>query len=213
MDKQPWKLRLISDILDLPNLSTDYFPLQALITVKKRIAQIEEVGALILYGSVVRGEASPKSDIDILIVPLSSQYPESLKPTLQTLFNEIENEFNLKICFSFLIYKGDEDSYFLWETLKDGCVLFCRPEAVVQSIENINPYALISYNYKGLSAALKKRVHRFLYESKHGMLIDKANKMGYIAPSVLLLPISKSELITDFFDSCGINYSLQKIWR
>ena len=94
MGKDTWKLKRINEILDLPNLSSQYFPTIALITLKERIAEIDEIGALILYGSIVRGEASPKSDIDIMIIPMKEEGKKSLIKQLQRLFTQIESEFN-----------------------------------------------------------------------------------------------------------------------
>ena len=84
---------------------------------------------------------------------------------------------------------------------------------VNQSIHGIKPHALISYSYSGLNNNDKKKVQRFIFESKKGLQIDKDNKMVYISPGVLLLELEKSKIVTKFFDEIHLKYSLMKIWR
>lgn len=212
MDKNRWKIRRISEILGTPRLDTKYLPPHVIISLKERIAKVEEVGALILYGSIVRGEASPKSDIDILIVPVKKEETETLKVQLMEILKGIEEEYKLENSFSLMIYTGEEDSYFLWEMIKDGVVLYSKPEMAIHSVQDIMPYALISYTYRGLKENDKKRIQRFLFESKKGASIDRNNKMEYIAPGVILLPLGKSKRVTQFFDASHLTYSLIKLW-
>lgn len=208
-----WKTRRITEILGMPKLNTEFLQPNVIISLKERIAKVEAVGALILYGSIVRGEATSKSDIDIMIVPLKKEYTKKLKKQIMNILKEIENEYQLGVNFSPIIYTGKEDPYFVWETVKDGVVVFIKPEMAIHSITNVKPYALISYSYSGLKENVKKKVQRFLFESKKGVQIDKGNRMEYLAPGVIVLPLEKSKLVTDFFDEMHLNYSLMKIWR
>jgi len=203
----------VSEILGIPQLNAEYLPPHVIISLKERIAAIEDVGAAVLYGSIVRGEASPKSDIDILIVPLTKKNEKKLKKQVMRILHKIEDEFKLGVSFSLMIYTGKEDPYFIWEAIKDGVVIFIRPEMVFDSNQNIKPYALISYSYVGLKNSDTKRVQRFLFESRNGMQIDRKNKMEYIAPGVILIPLEKSKSITKYFDDMHLNYLLLKIWR
>jgi len=208
-----WKTRRISEILGIPNLNTEYLQPHVIISIKERIAKVKNIGAVILFGSVVRGEASPKSDIDIMVVPLKQEKIKALKIQVMKLLKKIEGEYKLKASFSLIIYTTNEDPYFIWETISDGIVLYIKPEIVIQSIQSAKPYALISYSYSGLENSYKKRVQRYIFESKNGLQIDRANKMEYIAPGVLLLPLEKSKSIIKFFDELHLKYSLIKVWR
>jgi predicted nucleotidyltransferase len=208
-----WKTRRISEILGIPKLNSEYLPLHVIISIKERIAQIENIGAVILFGSVVRGEASPRSDIDIMIVPLKQEKIKALKVQIMKLLKEIEDEHKLEASFSLLIYTGNEDPYFIWETISDGIVLYIKPEIVIQSIQSVKPYALISYSYSGLKENDKKRAQRYIFESKKGLQIDRDNKLEYIAPGVILLPLENSKSIIRFFDELHLRYSLIKVWR
>ena len=208
-----WKTRQIAEILGLPNLDTMYLPVHAVIALKDRLAKIKDIGAVILFGSIVRGEGSPKSDIDIMVVPAKAEKTMNLEGTVANILKEIETEYKLPVSFSMLIYTGLEDPYFLWETVKDGVVLYIKPKLAIQTPQTVKPYALISYSYTGLTENEKKRLSRFLFEAKSGLKVDKSNKLEYIAPGVILLTPERSELVVEFFNELGLRYSLIKIWR
>jgi len=208
-----WKTKRITEILGMPKLNTEYLQPHVIISLKERMVKINDVGALILYGSIVRGEASPNSDIDVMVVPLKKKNVKNLKKRVSKILKEIEDEYRLKVSFSLMIPTGREDPYFMWEALKDGVVVFIRPELAFDSIGNVKPYALISYSYLGLKENNKKKVQRFLFESKKGIQIDKSNKMEYIGSGVILLSLKRSKKATEFFDQMHLQYSLMKIWR
>jgi predicted nucleotidyltransferase len=203
----------VKDILGMPELDERYLPPEVVVALKERAERIRGLGALILFGSVARGEASRKSDIDLLMVPLDGSVSNDVKKELLKLLHGLEDEFRLKINFSLLVYDGTEDQFFLWETLKDGDVVFSRPEMVLPSVSNPKPHALISYRLNGQNNTEKKRIQRFLYESKNGMAIDMNNKMEYVAPGVIVVDLERSKRIVEYFDDIGLDYSLMKIWR
>lgn len=207
-----WKTRQIAEILGLPKLDTKYLPIHILIALKDQLAKITGIGAVILFGSIVRGEASPKSDIDIMVIPAQLDQIKTLKERVGKILNYIEVEYKLAASFSLIIYTGQEDPYFLWETVKDGAVIYITPELVTQAPQSIKPYAVISYSYLGLSENEKKRVSRFIFESKSGLQLDRSNRMEYIAPGVLLLTLERSKMVTDFFDDLNVKYSMIKVW-
>ena len=182
---------MINEILGLPEVNSKLLPPHVLVAVKEQLSKIPECGAVIIYGSMIRGDASVKSDIDILLVPVSQKDRNLLRKRSSKILSDIESEFKLKNTFSINIYKGSEDSYFLWEAAKDGAVL---------------------YTFMGLSDKIKKRIQRFLFESKTGIEIDKQNRMEYIAPGVILISIDRSKKTIELFDESGIEYSLVKVW-
>ena len=203
---------MINEILGLPEVNSKLLPPHVLVAVKEQLSKIPECGAVIIYGSMIRGDASVKSDIDILLVPVSQKDRNLLRKRSSKILSDIESEFKLKNTFSINIYKGSEDSYFLWEAAKDGAVLYSKPEMILNDPEAIKPYALISYTFMGLSDKIKKRIQRFLFESKTGIEIDKQNRMEYIAPGVILISIDRSKKTIELFDESGIEYSLVKVW-
>jgi len=212
MVRSDWKTMKVSEILGVPNLDTGYLPPHVLVELRERISGVEGVGGVVLYGSIIRGEASPKSDIDVMIFPIKQEDLGDMKSVLAGIFRELEKKYSLRVSFSQSIYTGKEDTYFLWELARDGVVIYCRPEMLVQPAGNARPCALLSYSYSGLDARTKQMMHRMLFDSKSGLKIDRGNKMEYIAPGVILLPVEKEKMALDFFERYGVKYGLTKIW-
>lgn len=207
-----WRLMKISEIIGIPNLNVDYVKPQVFLSLKERIRSVENLGALILYGSMVRGDISSKSDIDLMAIPEKNDNIHELRDQLALILRDIENEFDLEQSFSLNVYDGKEDTYFLWELVNDGVVLFCKPGMLMQSFDGLKPYALLSYSFSGVVNKVKKKALRYLYESENGLKINKSNKMEYIGPGVLKLSLEKAEKVTTLFNELKVDYSLIKIW-
>ena len=79
MEQNNWKVMQISTILGLPNLDSRLFPPHVIVTLKERFLEVADIGAVILFGSIVRGDASSKSDIDIMIVPMKDADTQIMK--------------------------------------------------------------------------------------------------------------------------------------
>jgi predicted nucleotidyltransferase len=212
MDQGPWKIKKLAEVLGISHLDTRYVHPNLVIDLRDEMFKFEDVKALILYGSVVRGDASEKSDIDLLAVFASPEGKEGLLTRMNAVLRILETRYHLKISFSLKLFTGDEDNYFLWEVASDGVVVFCRPEAVMENRKGLKPYALISYSLTGLDGSAKKKVLRHLFSSKSGSRIDMSNKMEYIAQSVLMLSVERSKEVVEFFEAQGVDYSLRKVW-
>jgi len=212
MVRDDWRLMKISEIIGIPNLNVDYIKPQVFLSLKERIRSVENLGALILYGSMVHGDVSSKSDIDLMAIPEKNNNILELREQLALILRDIENVFDLELSFSLNVYDGKEDTYFLWELVNDGVVLFCKPGMLIHSFDGLKPYALLSYSFTGVVKKDKKKALRYLYESENGMKINKGNKMEYIGLGVIKLSLEKSKKVTALFDELRVEYSLIKIW-
>ena len=207
-----WKMMKISEILGMPQLNTEYLPPHVIIDLKAICKDTENIGGLIIYGSLVRGDASSKSDIDIMVVPAKNKDTERLRTQLTQIFRDLEKKHNLKVSFSPQISDGKEDPYFLWEAAKDGVVIYCKPEMLMKTADSLQPYALVSYTYAGANQKNKQKIYRYIFKDKNGLQINKNNKTEYVAPGVLRLTTDKAKQATETFDKMGIRYTLLKIW-
>ena len=139
MEQIDWKTTQLNAILGMPNLDSKFLPPHVIVTLKSKLSEIPGIGAVILYGSIIRGDASSKSDIDIMIIPMKDAEVTGLNNKVTDILRKIEMEYDLQVSFSLLIYTGEEDSYFLWEVANDGGVLFIRPEMIVAPTSNLSP--------------------------------------------------------------------------
>lgn len=213
MDKRNWRVNKINEILGLPELNPGVLPLHVIVELRERLSAIDEVGAVILYGSLVRGEATSTSDLDIMVVPTRSGITEKTRKKVQRVLSAIETEFKLKNPFSLNIFTGKEDSHFLWEVVNDGVVLLSKVEMAINDLKNTKPYALISYSFNKLDEKSKKYIQRYLFESKKGVQIDRRNRQEYVSRGVILVSVERAKKVTKLFDEIGVEYSLIKIWR
>jgi predicted nucleotidyltransferase len=88
----------------------------------------DQVDAIVLYGSVARGEARRDSDIDILVV---SPDPPSIREALSEIRSDFAYEQDYAFFVSLLHYSREElchlqqmRSPFLREITKDGMILY-----------------------------------------------------------------------------------------
>jgi len=138
---------------------------------------------------------------------------------------KIESKYNLKNPFSFVFFnKGESiDSDFLWEVVKDGTTLYCKPELILGKKEFLKPEALISYNYGKIPQKDKMYVKRQLYgykvkkkhnnkeyiSEKEGIVNKYGKKMGR---ATFIIEAKKTDEILKLFDEKRVKYNLTKIW-
>lgn len=207
-----WKIMQIKRILGKPEFDTGLLPPLALMELEEAASNITGLGALILFGSIVRGEASRKSDIDLLMITMDHFDADKIRKELLMITRKIEHKNDLDVSFSIIDSDSVDDPYFSWELARDGMLIFCRPELVLRSKGGLSAYSLISYSYSGLKEKDKKAARRFIYESRNGLRVDKKNRLEFIAPGVILLPVDKGVVAEKKFKELGMKYGLLKIW-
>ncbi len=188
------------------------------------IAQASEIPNLvcaILFGSVVTGDISKKSDIDILLLFDCAHNPElgeEMKIAIQ-IAGEICAKHNLAHTFSFVIQNKRKmteiDTDFLWKVCQEGIIIWGLPEIVLarKPNPNLTPLSLISYSVSELPNKNKRAVFRALYgngKNKKG-LIDKKNER--LGRGTLIIGSDKFDDIKSIFDRFGVKiFSVKKLW-
>lgn len=194
----------------------------------QNLKEIQGIEAVILFGSAVKGEMHKKSDIDIfLMFNLPNKNPEIGEEGLeaQRIAIKIENKYKLQNPFSFVFFNRGEsiDSDFLWEVVKDGITLYCKPELILGQKEFLKPAALISYTYGNIPQKNKMYVKRQLYgykvKKKHknkeytsereGIVSKYGKKLGR---ATFIVEAKKTDEILKLFEEKGVKYNLTKIW-
>lgn len=192
------------------------------------LKEIQNLEAVFLFGSAVKGELHKKSDIDIFLMfnsPDRNPEIEEEGKKAQKIAFKIENKYNLKNPFSFVFFnKGESiDSDFLWEVVKDGITLYCKPEIIVGQEEFLKPAALISYTYGEIPQKDKMFVKRQLYgykvkkkyknkeyiNEREGIVSKYGKKSGR---ATFIIEAKKTDEILELFDERKVKYSLTKIW-
>lgn len=203
----------------------EIFP--AVFEFSKKIREIDTLMAVVLYGSAVKGDMHKKSDIDLFLLFNAKHDPEKGEEAelVHKIAGEVEKKYKLKNPFSFVFLNYDEkiDTDFLWETAKDGTIIYAKPEIIIGRREWLKPMLLITYSFENASHKDKMFVRRKLY----GYRVEKkykgkkyvstsegfVNKCGEkIGKSSFLIPADKSVYVIELFDKYRIKYSIKKIW-
>lgn len=198
-----------------------------------RANEIPNLVCAILFGSVVTGEMSKKSDIDILLVFDTEHNPEvgEESKTAVKIAGQIAKKHRLDYPFSFVAVslreKGATDVHFLWQVSREGIVIWGRPERYLFDEEflQVAPRLIVSYSMTGLRPREKKAVERALfgyevrkrvndkfYLSRKEGIID--GKQGVkIGQGSLLVSDGALEKVVELFEKYGVRYSEIKVWR
>jgi len=193
----------------------------------KRVSRLPNIRSVVLFGSVARGEADKRSDIDVLIVFDAQGDLNKLEEKRQVseIALDIEKEYDrsLQLVFSNRDLQG-LDRQFIQEVLKEGITLFGRAPAIEAEGLRLQPYSLIHYRLSSLSRPDKMRVKRALYghetkrsykgkvyTSKVKGLVEKLEGKRTGLASVLL-PLTKAKVLTHTLETFGANYEKIDVW-
>jgi predicted nucleotidyltransferase len=188
-----------------------------LIDFADKVSKITDLKGIILFGSVVTGDMSKKSDIDLLLIFDTDHNPEIGEEAklIQQTASEISSKYDLAIPFSFVFINkkdiNEVDSDFLWNVTKEGVVIWGNPQYILMKTPHpsLEPMILIRYSVKELNERNKRKLLRWLYTSKKNIIDESKEKWG---PGVLLIKAKKYDEIKFLFDEFKVKYSVKKIW-
>jgi predicted nucleotidyltransferase len=194
----------------------------------QNLKNIHGIEAVILFGSAAKDEMHKKSDIDIFLMFNSKDRNPEIGEDgqeVQKIAVKIEDKYRLQNPFSFVFFNRNEpiDSDFLWEVVKDGTILYCKPELILGQKEFLKPAAFISYTYGDIPQKDKMFVKRQLYgyrvktKHKNKEYISEregiVNKYGKkIGRATFIIDAGKTDEILELFDERRVKYNLTKIW-
>jgi predicted nucleotidyltransferase len=193
-----------------------------------RYASTDEVAYIFLFGSVAKGNADRRSDVDMLVV-LDTENPDfekmEAKITISELALTLEKEFdrNIQVVFTNRKYEGI-DAYLIQKVLKEGIVLFSKtPSITINGIE-AEPYAIILYELGDISLRDKMRVKRLMYghktkkvikgktyESKRDGIVQQLQGLR-LASGAVAIPQKNIQLIENEFERLKLKYKRVDIW-
>ncbi len=183
---------------------------------------------IFLFGSVAKGDADRRSDVDILTVldTYNKDFEEmEAKTRISELALTLEREFdrNIQIVFTNKNYEGI-DGHLIEEVLKEGILIFAKyPSIVVQGFE-LDHYILITFSLEKLSAKDKMRVKRLLYGFKtkkfikgvtyryeDAGLVQKLDGLR-IGPGVIAIPKKNILAIERELNNLKLKFKIIDLW-
>ncbi|MEX2704176.1 MAG: nucleotidyltransferase family protein [Candidatus Freyrarchaeum guaymaensis] len=189
----------------------------------RRLSDVEGVELVVLFGSVARGEADRRSDVDIAII-LDTHAGDEAKEKVSSIALDVEKEFNVPVQTVITNRRFEKvDSYFVKKLLDEGIILYGRPLLLEGPIV-LEPYTIFSYSLRGLSQADKMRVKRVLYgyetRKKVGEKVYVSAFKGVIeeargkklGPASLLVPRREAGKLEEILSGLGATYKTINVW-
>lgn len=188
---------------------------------------IDRIYSIIVFGSVARGEAEKKSDIDIAVVFDIKGNVNRLSERDETI--KIAHTVEEKYGVTFQIVFADReltgfDTYFVQQLFREGIMLFGKQPSIKAEKLELEPYALICYSLAGLPVSDKMRVRKALYGwktvKKSGKKTYKSEDEGLLKrlggkplnPATILVPFKNARILTDALKRFRAKQKLLNVW-
>ena len=183
-------------------------------TAVESLKDLDNLKAILLFGSYARGEEDKKSDIDLLVVINSKQPKKYLKEVVRRV-SSIDKEGLISLRLTNL---RDYDPGFFQNVLREGKILFgCL--VVDNKKLALKPYRLVNYDLSKLDNSKKVRISRRVY----GYISKKDNKRYeykglkdeeevLIYPNSTVLIPENSLGFIEFLKRENVPFKEKKIW-
>ena len=180
----------------------------------KAVGPLPGVVAIVLYGSLARGDYGPKSDVDLLILVR--------RPGQARVVNErlAEREFGRQIqpTIRSLRQLRKTDTGLLRNVFREGKILFLKEplDLPATRLLDLKPFALYSFDLKGLPQPEKARFNRLLYPHKtagyryRGLLADLGGIR--LSSGCFLLPQDGCRRIERILKRHRVNFQSRQAW-
>jgi len=141
-----------------------------------KLKKINSITAIILFGSLARGDYSVKhSDIDLLVFLDKDKKDENLEKRLNQIAVVIGTKYKATIHLTFQYNKiTEEDNSLIKRLMGEGRVLFNKGNIIIsKEILGLKAYELIVFDTSGLKQLTKTKFSRLLHGTKLWYFKDK----------------------------------------
>lgn len=185
----------------------------------EKIQGIQNLECIILFGSMVRGDADKRSDIDILLV-FNDENPKSYIPQIMRIVTTLKPHREIRPTVTNLT---DLDEEFLQTVLREGKILYGKIVITPDKLL-LRPYRLVSYDISKLKSSKKVKISRIIhgYQSKKTVkgktkqykylgLKDKYN-VHLISKNTVLIPEEYVRFFLRELDKYNVKYQEKMVW-
>lgn len=195
--------------------------------VKGISSRVGRIYSVIVFGSVAKGTAEKKSDIDIVVVFDVKGRVGGLdeRNDITKIAHAVEEKYGkmFQIVFADREFKGF-DTYFVQQLFREGLILFGKQPTIKAEKLELEPYVLICYSLAGLPVSEKMRVRKTLYGWKtakkyrgktyvsesEGLLKGAGGRQ--LNPATILVPFKKAGPLTDALKGFRAKQKLLNVW-
>lgn len=185
--------------------------------IAKALSAIEDVKAVVLYGSFARGEATSRSDIDLLILTTEKKTSREVQDKIIEL--ETETGRNMQPTIRTVEELQKTDTGLLQNIFQEGKVLYLREAADIPSaiLLQQKPFLVYTFQLNSLSQKEKARFNRQLYERtkkgyKYKGLLQELGGQK-LSAGCILVPHAEKQKIEKFFRKFRVQFNQLKVWK
>lgn len=186
--------------------------------------KIEKVISIVLFGSIAKGEADKRSDIDLLVIldEKKIEGSETLEGLKRVKRSIEEKGARLELTVMNVEDFRRADKNFVEDIIREGVLLFGKPLVLKTRDLELSPYVIFLYSMKNLTSPDKLKLHRSLYGrrtvkkvkgkkyiSETRGLIEEGSKLG---SNVIIFPEDKAKEVRAVLNSFGASYVEMKIF-
>jgi len=185
--------------------------------IAKEFSQIKDVKAVILYGSLARGEFTSRSDIDLFIVTEGTKTQKELQEKVIELESKIGR--NIQPTIRTVAELKKTDTGLLQNIFQEGGILYLKEPLDIPStlLLKQKPYLIYTFQINNLSQKDKAKFNRKLYgEIKKGYEYEGLlRKLGgqKLSSGCVMVPFSQKENVEKFFKKFKVKFEKLNVWK
>lgn len=185
--------------------------------IAKELSSIEDVKAVILYGSLARGEFTSRSDIDLFILATDNKTQKEVEDKVIELESEIGR--NIQPTIRTIAELQKTDTGLLQNIFQEGKILYLKEPSDIPSAVLLQqkPYLIYSFQISSLDQKDKAKFNRQLYEQTKkdykykGLLREIGGQK--LSSGCIMVPHMQKETIEKFFRKFKVKFEQLKVWK
>jgi len=185
--------------------------------IAKELSKIEDVKAIILYGSLAREEFTSRSDVDLFILTTEDKTQKEIHDKVIELESEIGR--NIQPTIRTIVELQKTDTGLLQNIFQEGKILYLREPSDIPSaiLLQQKPYLIYSFQISSLLQKEKVRFNRQLYEQTRegykykGFLQEIGGQK--LSAGCVMIPYEQKEKIEEFFKKFKVKFEQLKVWK
>jgi len=185
--------------------------------IAKELSRIEDVKAVILYGSLARGEFTSRSDIDLFILTTDDNTQKEVEDKVIELESEIGR--NIQPTIRTITELQKTDTGLLQNIFQEGKILYLKEPSDIPSaiLLQQKPFLIYSFQISSLPQKDKARFNRQLYEQtkkdyKYKGLLQEIGGQK-LSSGCIMIPHMQKETIEKFFRKFKVKFEQLKVWK
>ena len=191
----------------------------------KSASDFDSVKAVLVFGSVAKGEADKRSDIDLLVIFDTAKNEFNDEDKIFTLSQELGKKYDkvMQVVFSNKNFDKLERK-FIEAVLKEGIILYGSLPSVKADKLLLESYSILNFELSRLEKNNRDKLNRILTgyetEKKYKSKTYKSSSEGLLkkyecrklGPSSIIVPFKSLNIFEALFKSFNIKYRKLDIW-